>query len=272
MSEPTTEISKPLRVVAYVRVSTDRQSEEGFGLTIQRDTVRRWVKLTGHRLVAVHADEGLSGTLPAAARPGLTAALDMIRAGQADALVLPKLDRLARTLSVQEAALASVWAQGGRVFLPDGEVLRDDPDDPMRTAMRQMMGVFSQLERGMITARLRAGRAAKAAAGGYAYGAPPFGWQADKTATNGLAPLPAEQAVIRRLATWRDEGLPMREMARRLNAEGTPPKRRAPDRNSPRGDQAPIWSVSSVRRVLARHDGRQLRRSRRRPNVPAPAG
>src|SRR5207244_11738718 len=100
-------------------------------------------------------------------------------------------DRLARTLSVQEAALASVWAQGGRVFLPEGEVLRDDPDDPMRTAMRQMMGVFSQLERGMITARLRAGRAAKAASGGYAYGSPPFGWRADKTAANGVAPVPA---------------------------------------------------------------------------------
>jgi DNA invertase Pin-like site-specific DNA recombinase len=114
----------------------------------------------------------VSGALPVAARPGLTAALDMIRTGEADALLLPKLDRLALTLSVQETALASVWAQGGRVFLPEGEVSRDDPDDPMRTAMRQMMGVFSQLERGMITARLRAGRAAKAAAGGTPTGHP----------------------------------------------------------------------------------------------------
>jgi DNA invertase Pin-like site-specific DNA recombinase len=142
-------------------------------------------------------------------------------------------------------------------------VLRDDPDDPMRTAMRQMMGVFSQLERGMITALLRAGRAAKAAAGGYAYGSPPFGWRADKTAPHGLAPVPAEQAIIGQMVAWRDLGVPMREMARRLNAEGIPPKRRAADRNSPRGNQAPIWSVSSVRRVLARHDGRPLRRSRR---------
>lgn len=269
MAEATTAAHPTAEGRAYVRVSTDRQSEEGFGLTIQREAVRRWAKLAGHRLVAVHADEGLSGALPATARPGLAAALDMIRTGAADALVLPKLDRLARTLSVQEAALASVWAQGGRVFLPDGEVLRDDPDDPMRTAMRQMMGVFSQLERGMITACLRAGRAAKAATGGYAYGSPPYGWRADKTSPTGLAPVPAEQAVIGRMAAWRADGVPMREMARRLNAEGIPPKRRAADRNSPRGDQAPIWSVSSVRRVLARHDGRHLRRSRRWPKVTA---
>lgn len=268
MAEPTTAVSRPLRVVAYVRVSTDRQSEEGFGLIIQREAVRRWAKLTGHRLVAVHADEGLSGALPAAGRPGLAAALDMIRTGEADALVLPKLDRLARTLSVQEAALATVWTQGGRVFLPEGEVLRDDPDDPMRTAMRQMMGVFSQLERGMITARLRAGRAAKAATGGYAYGSPPYGWRADKAAPTGLTSVPAEQAVIRRLVVWRQDGVAMREMVRRLNAEGVPPKRRAADQNSPRGELVPIWSVSSVRRVLARHDARPLRRSKRWPKVP----
>jgi DNA invertase Pin-like site-specific DNA recombinase len=115
--QPTTALLRPLKVVGYVRVSTDRQSEEGFGLTIQREAVCRWARRAGHRLVAVHADEGVSGTLPAAARPGLTAALDMIRTGAADALVLAKLDRLARTLSVQEAALARVWAQGGRVFL-----------------------------------------------------------------------------------------------------------------------------------------------------------
>jgi DNA invertase Pin-like site-specific DNA recombinase len=263
MAEPTTAPIRPIRAVA----STDRQSEEGFGLIIQRETVLRCAKLAGHRLVAVHADEGVSGALPVAARPGLTAALDMIRTGDADALLLPKLDRLARTLSVQEAALATVWAQGGRVFLPEGEVLRDDPDDPMCTAMRQMMGVLSQLERGMITARLRAGRAAKASAGDYAYGSPPFGWRADKTAQNGLAPVPAEQTVIRRMVAWRDEGVPMREVARRLNCEGIPPKRRAADRNSPRGDRAPIWSVSSVRRVLAHQDGRHLRRSRRWPKV-----
>lgn len=147
------------------------------------------------------------------------------------------------------------------MFLPEGEVLRDDPDDPTRTAMRQMMGVFSQLERGMITARLRAGRTAKAAAGGYAYGSPPFGWRADRAVPCGLAAVPAEQAVIGRLAASREDGVLMREMARRLNAKGIPPKRRTADRNSPRGEQAPIWCVSSVRRVLARHDDRQLRRS-----------
>ena len=108
-----------------------------------------------------------------------------------------------------------------------------------------------------------AGRKAKAAAGGFAYGSPPYGWRADKAAPGGLVPVLDEQLVIQRLVGWRREGVSMCEMTRRLNAEGVPPKRKAADRNSPRGDAPPVWSVSSVRRVLARHEGRQLRRSKR---------
>ncbi len=60
---------------------------------------------------------------------------------------------------MQEAILAQAWAAGGRVFAADaGEILADDADDPMRIAMRQMMGVFAQLERGMIRARMARGK------------------------------------------------------------------------------------------------------------------
>ncbi|MFI0218858.1 recombinase family protein [Streptomyces lydicus] len=57
-------------------------------------------------------------------------------------IVVPNLDRLARELVVHEAALAQCWKHGGRAFMADqGEILPDDPEDPMRTAMRQLMGV-----------------------------------------------------------------------------------------------------------------------------------
>ncbi|MFE2276646.1 hypothetical protein ACFXAE_05085 [Streptomyces sp. NPDC059454] len=46
-----------------------------------------------------------------------------------------------------------------------GEILPDDPKDPMRTAMRQMMGVFAQLDRGMTAAKLRSGRHIKGVEG-----------------------------------------------------------------------------------------------------------
>lgn len=57
-------------------------------------------------------------------------------------LVVRDLDRIGRTAETQEAILATVWAvRGHRVFTCAGEVLADDPDDPMRRVMRQVVGV-----------------------------------------------------------------------------------------------------------------------------------
>jgi len=144
-----------VKLVAYVRVSTESQAEEGLGLEVQEQAIRAYAALHYQELVAITQDEGISGTKPAAERPGLTEALALIEDGGAEGLIVARLDRLARTLVVQEAVLGHVWKHTGRVFSVDvGEVLQDDPDDPMRTAMRQMMGVFAQLERAHISARL----------------------------------------------------------------------------------------------------------------------
>ena len=148
-----------------------------------------------------------------------------------------KLDRLARSLTVQEGTLAKVWGLGGSVFSVDlGEVPEDDPDDPMRTAMRQMVGVFAQLERGMIAARIRAGRKLKAEDGGYAQGAPPFGYRAEG---GELVPDEGEAATLARIAELRAGGASLKLIAHTLNAEGLRPKRS--DR----------WHSETVRRVVA---------------------
>ena len=36
-----------MRVVGYVRVSTDRQAEDGLGLDVQRDAIRKWATANG---------------------------------------------------------------------------------------------------------------------------------------------------------------------------------------------------------------------------------
>ena len=166
--------------------------------------IRSYCERMGYKIAYMTRDEGVSGTVSAEERVGLAEALALLKDGRADGLVVARLDRLARTLIVQEAALAHVWRNGSRVIAADiGEILRDDPEDPARTAMRQMLGVFSQLERSMIAARLRAGRRLKAESGGYAYGAPAFGHRA----MNGdLLSHPEEQAALVRIQALRLSG------------------------------------------------------------------
>lgn len=225
-----------MRLSAYLRVSTDLQADQGLGLQVQRQAIRAWAKANGHRIVHWFADEGVSGTHDVEGRPGLLDALASLESGEAGGLVTYRLDRLARKLTVQEATLARVWSLGGSVFAVDlGEVPQDDPDDPMRTALRQMIGVFAQLDRGMIAARLRAGRRMKAVSGGYAGGAPRFGQRAEGRE---LVPDEAELATAERIHELANEGRSSRQIADVLNAEG---------RRSKRGG---TWSSATVCRVL----------------------
>lgn len=227
-----------MKLAAYVRVSTDRQVDEGLGLQVQRQTITRWSKANGHRVVRWCADEGVSGTVDALDREGLACVVNAVESGEVEGLVVARLDRLARKLHIQEAALAHVWNASGRAFAADtGEVLKDDPDDPMRTAMRQMVGVFGELERSMIAKRMRDGRRAKAAGGGYAYGAPPLGVRSEGRS---LVIDEREQVTLARIRKLHAQGKSLREMAQLLESEGHRPKRS--DR----------WHPETLRRVVGR--------------------
>lgn len=237
-----------LKLVGYLRVSTIEQAEHGFGLDMQEAAIHSATKKLGGRIVATYRDEGVSGTRDAADRPGLTDALALLRTGKADGLIVRDLDRLARAVSVQEAVLAEVWANDGTaVFtsIPPQEVPRDDPDDPMRTAMRQMSGVWHELNRRLIVKQLRDGRNTKAAKGGHATGSPPYGWRTDKdneTPNGALVPVPDEQKALRRMGTLAAAGMSLQAIADMLTAEGHPTKRGG------------TWSAATVMRILRRNE------------------
>lgn len=226
----------------YLRVSSEGQLD-GFGLDVQEKACRAWAKSNGHRIVTTHTDAGVSGALEAAERPGLSAALLALQhPPDADGLLVARLDRLARALTVQEAALAVAWRSGGRVFTADtGEVLRDDPDDPMRTALRQVVGVFAELDRRMVVKRLRDGRKAKAETGRHAQGAYAYGYAGEgRGRARDATPVPEEQRAVARILELREKGESYRAIAAALDAEGMRPRRAAQ------------WSAMSVRNIANR--------------------
>lgn len=228
--------ARRLELVGYTRVSTLGQVTDGQGLDIQSDAIRDWTRRQKHRLIGTFSDEGVSGSVEE--RVGLEDAIAAIRFNGADGLVIHTLDRLARSLTVQEAALQQVWAAGGRVFTVDGgEVFQDDPDDPARTLIRQVLGAVSQFEAAMIARRLRRGRERKAAAGGYAHGSPPLGWRADD---GQLVPDPNEQQVVERIRSMWAEGSSLRQIGNHLDDEGLVPKR------------STRWHPMKVKRVIDR--------------------
>lgn len=125
-----------------------------------------------------------------------------------------------------------------------GEVLANDPDDPMRTAMRQVVGVFAELDRAMIAKRMRDGRKAKADAGRHAVGAYPYGFTGTGEGRDRDAgPRAEEQEALSRILELRAQ--------LRGRPTGSSPRRSTPKACDPAGPSAgPRWR--SVRSCCAR--------------------
>lgn len=229
-----------MHVVAYLRVSTDRQVEEGLGLDVQERAIHHWARENGHKIVGTYRDEGISGSNGIETRIGLAAALDSLSGQVAEGLVVYRLDRLARDLILQEQLLAEVKRSGCHAFSTsksENHYLADDDADPSRKLIRQVLGAVAEYERKMIAMRLSAGRKRKADSGGFAYGAPPFGYRAEK---GRLVEVPEEQKVIEEIAELREQGHSLQAIADILNHRGHTTKR---------GGR---WHSEIVRKVIRR--------------------
>jgi DNA invertase Pin-like site-specific DNA recombinase len=196
-----------MRAVAYLRVSTNEQSESGLGLDAQRAAVLAECERTGTTLDAVFTDEGVSGGAELEDCPALVSALDAL---DDDAvLVVAKRDRLGR--DVYRLALIERMAEraGARIVSADGT---GNGDDPAALLMRRMVDAFAEYERALIRSRTSAALRAKVARG-ERLGRPRYGWRVED---GELVPVEAEQAVVRQVADLRAQGLSQRAIAAAL--------------------------------------------------------
>lgn len=136
-------------LIGYARCSTEKQD-----LAAQRDAL---LKL-GVEPDRIYTDHGYTGTNRA--RPGLDQALAAVRRG--DTLVVPKLDRLARSVPDARAIGDSLADRGVRLQL--GATVHD-PSDPMGKLFFNILATFAEFEADLIRLRTREGMAVARAKG-----------------------------------------------------------------------------------------------------------
>jgi len=205
-----------MRLVGYVRVSSDSQAENT-SLVEQKKKIEAYCYAFGHELVEIF-EEVASGK-NTADRPVFAKALEAVRT-QADGIIAAKLDRLARdTIDVLTLVRGVLQPANKSLVLLDISV---DTSQPTGYAMLTMMCAVAELERATINDRTQGGRKAKASSGGYAYGAPAFG----QTAEDGkLVDNDAEKQAIEVIRKHRKSGKSWQSIADYLNAQSIPTKR-----------------------------------------------
>jgi DNA invertase Pin-like site-specific DNA recombinase len=139
-------------------------------------------------------------------RAGVQEALRVLKAGEASALVVAKLDRLSPSMIDFTALMAKAQKQSWALVAPDCAV---DTSTPAGEAMANMLATFAQFERRLISQRTREALAVKKPSG-VRLGRPPT--------------LP--QAVVRRIQRQRARGHSLRKIADDLNAAGVPTAQR----------------------------------------------
>jgi DNA invertase Pin-like site-specific DNA recombinase len=211
------------KAYAYLRVSGKGQID-GDGFDRQLGAIRSYAKAHGITIVRVFREEGVSGKTDLENRPALQNLLTALHANGTHVVLIEKLDRLARYLTVQESILQDFRHKGFEIV----SVTEPDlcSDDPTRTLMRQVLGAFFQYERSMIVSKLRGARDRKRAKDGHCEGRKPYGHR------------PGEQTTIALMKKLRAEGKGVNRIADALNADGV------------KSRSGKLWYAATVNRIL----------------------
>ncbi|ARQ63677.1 recombinase family protein [Mycobacteroides abscessus] len=204
------------KAIGYIRVSTTRQAESGYGLEAQREQVLSYCAANSLELVGLHVDV-MSGRKTDKLY-GRIAAVTAIQAGIANVLVVNTLDRSSRSMADGAKLVADAKTEGWRIVGLDGT---DSDTVSQLTAHARLL--VAEEERELISKRTKQGLIK----------ARQLGKQLGKPST-------IERATIDRIVELRSAGKGTKAIAKALDSDGI-----AAPRSS-------TWSYSTVRGVLER--------------------
>lgn len=205
-----------MKVIGYIRVSTDEQAQGGVSLEAQRAKLEQYAELYDLDLVEVVVDAGVSAKN--LHRDGLKVALAALVAGQAAGLLVAKLDRLTRSVRDLSDLLEKYF---GTKYALLSVAEKVDTSSAAGRMILNIMATVSQWEREVIGERTSAALQHKIAQGQHV-GSPALGF---KMTDGQLAADQAELVVIERIQGLRADGLTLQAIADLLNGENIPTKR-----------------------------------------------
>jgi len=166
-----------VRAALYIRVSTDRQAEEGYSIEVQKERLLAYSKtFDGVVQTELYIDDGFSGaTLE---RPAMQRLVGDVRSGAVTHVCVYKLDRLSRSQKDTLFLIEDVFLPNNIAFISIQESF--NTATAFGRAVVGILSVFAQLERENIYERTRSGMQKRVEAGYWpGGGGVPFGYDYD---------------------------------------------------------------------------------------------
>jgi len=153
-----------------------------------------------------------------------------------DVVIVHALDRLARDPYIRQTLEREFNKRGARVEY----VLGDYDESPEGEVRKDLDATFAKWENAKRVERSLRGKHRKAESGKWVHGMPPYGYRVDLNAFGGLAVIPEQAEVVRRIfQMYINEHYSIREIENALNQDGNIPKK---------GGQT--WAKSTINHIL----------------------
>jgi len=200
-----------MKAVGYIRVSTDEQASSGVSLDAQKAKLEAYASLYDIELVDIEVDAGASAkTLN---RPGLQSALARCEFGEAQALIVVKLDRLTRRVADLDTLIERYF--GNRFALMSVTEQVDTRTAAGRLVLNVLTSV-AQWERETTSERTKTALAHKKSQGQHC-GSAGFGY---KMVEKNLAKVQSQFETIAVIQDLRSTGHTLQAIAAHLNTNG----------------------------------------------------
>lgn len=142
-----------MECVAYLRVSTEKQAEEGNGLESQKRDIENYCRKNELVITEWYVDDGYTGSNMD--RPELQRLINDCSKKRVKCIVAFKLDRLSRSMVDGIYLIERIFQPNNIRFLCVHDSVKYD--SPMEQAYTQMMAVFAQLDKNTMMLRMRGG-------------------------------------------------------------------------------------------------------------------
>jgi DNA invertase Pin-like site-specific DNA recombinase len=209
------------KALLYARVSTAMQVNDGVSLDVQERQLINAAEFHGFAEWEVIREEGKSGK-NVKGRPVLQSALRRLEAKEVDALIVTRIDRLARSTTDFLEIVDKAAKQGWRLIMLD---LNLDTSTYQGRFVTTVMSALAEMERGIIASRQKDVHKDRRDRG--------IVWGKDMGPMN-----KTPQEVKDRILSERDNGASLRKIATDLNKDNV------------LTDRGGVWYGSSVKNII----------------------
>jgi DNA invertase Pin-like site-specific DNA recombinase len=219
-----------MKAVGYCRVSGDGQITGG-GFPRQESAIEGWCASQSVELLRFYREEGIAGKLGEESRPAFQEMVAELLSNGCRTVVVESLDRLARQYDIQQQLATYLASKGiSLISANTGEDITAALNgDPMRRAMIQIQGIFAELDKNLLVAKLKKGLERKKELTGKAQGRIVYGLKPGEAETL------AEMKLMRGSMTFQ-------QIADALNSRESLARSGKP------------WKVGSVAKILSREN------------------